>query len=395
MVHTHTHTQYEQKKKVNVLSMQIHTTPIKCLLYHFIIKLHEFQSKTESNKVLFCVDMFMIQMHTHTVIIFIDAMAIYACDEAKYIYIFEQQQQSHTQQRIQFHSKQKKKAMKTKKAFVVVTIAAILLLLMMIISSSSAENSLMAKEKMLDDETNKYHVLIRETLEESLASVDFYDKSLVFPMMIHDELYTCFLPQQNNKKQHSHQQEEEENKRDKALFQFELDSLVKELNKKCFYRVTGWWIYEVCFNQHIRQYHQDAKSGHITMEYYLGYSRDKNMPQQNYRVHMSPENPEDSYISFHFYDGTICDLTGQQRTAEIRVYCATDIKRQQLLTSSGMIINTQNKISSFVGDIEEPSSCTYVVKYYSNRLCGLKGFAKTKDKISKIQCIPQDIAVST
>lgn len=291
--------------------------------------------------------------------------------------------------------------MKTKKNdhFPVATITTAILLslmmMMMMISSTSADNSLMTKEKILDDETNKYQVLIRETLEESTTSMDFYDKSLVFPIAIHDELYTCFLPQQNNKRQHPQQQEEEGKKRDEALFQFELNSLVKELNKKCFYRMTGWWIYEVCFNQHIRQYHQDAKSGHITMEYYLGYSRDKNLPHQNYLVHMSPENPEDSYISFHFYDGTICDLTGQQRTAEIRIYCATDVRRQQLLTSSGMIINTQHKINSFIGDIEEPSSCTYVVKYYSSRLCNLKGFARTEDKISKIQCIPQDIPVST
>jgi hypothetical protein len=36
----------------------------------------------------------------------------------------------------------------------------------------------------------------------------------------------------------------------------------------CAYRVEDWWTYEVCYKQHVRQYHKEQ--GKVVAEYVLG-----------------------------------------------------------------------------------------------------------------------------
>jgi protein OS-9 len=153
-------------------------------------------------------------------------------------------------------------------------------------------------------------------------------------------------------------------------------------------KVAGWWIYEFCFNLHIRQYHQDPKTNQVGMEYFLGYSREKN---NNFVTHISAVNPEDSFVSYKYYDGTVCDLTNNPRTTEVRIYCATDEKKQQLLVMGGY---SSGKNTHFIGDIEEPSSCNYILKFYSSDLCKFEGYAKADDVVQKVQCIPQEQAAT-
>jgi hypothetical protein len=40
----------------------------------------------------------------------------------------------------------------------------------------------------------------------------------------------------------------------------------------------------------------------------------------------------------------------------------------------------------FVGDISEPSSCSYLIKFYSNLLCKFKKFKGKQEKVNQIKC---------
>lgn len=235
------------------------------------------------------------------------------------------------------------------------------------------------------DDDSKYHIVIKDTLD--LSTRDNYDPSRVIPMTIRGELFYCFIPQSRisfvpSTTMNEKEQEEEENHL--------LNAIVKDLNKKCLYRLSGWWIYELCINVHMRQYHQDIKTGFVSMDYYLGHSPDKEQPVQQFTVHVSNTDPEESHIRLHFDSGTKCDLTNEMRKTEVRIYCASDAKRQQLLhTDTGL-----ERMPNFMGDAEEPSSCSYLVKVYSSNLCKITGFAKKDDNINQIQCVPYDEAKS-
>lgn len=126
------------------------------------------------------------------------------------------------------------------------------------------------------------------------------------------------------------------------------------------------------------------------MEFFLGMARDTKNTNIHFITSISPSSPQDSYISFKYHDGTVCDLTNNARTTEVRVYCATDEKKQQLLVLGGSV---GGKHSNFIGDIEEPSSCNYILKFYSSDLCKFEGFAKADDIIQKVQCIPYEQAL--
>jgi hypothetical protein len=121
----------------------------------------------------------------------------------------------------------------------------------------------------------------------------------------------------------------------------------------------------------------------ISMEFILGRSTEETVAYtalQNFKVHIDKIDPEESYVSFPFSNGTACDLTKTPRSSEIRIYCASDEKRQ-------MMTANQVRQPHFVGDVDEPTTCGYLLKFYTSSLCSLAGFAKQDDVISKIQCV--------
>lgn len=101
------------------------------------------------------------------------------------------------------------------------------------------------------------------------------------------------------------------------------------------------------------------------------------------KVVLNEESPEESYVSFRFYNGSLCDLNQKPREIEIRVSCPPKDKPK----SDVNVINLPHHISQVL----EPVSCEYILRFQSEYLCSLPQFQK-KEKVAKnvIDCYPLD-----
>lgn len=139
--------------------------------------------------------------------------------------------------------------------------------------------------------------------------------------------YTCYLPKEVQSPYTETPEIDVNKQKERAI------KILRQFQNLCFYRVrkkrftkqkkiTGWWIYEFCFNKHVRQYHQE-KENKITAEFFLGYRKD-----DNYEIVLDKSTPEESYVEITFKDGTVCDLTKQPRKIQVRFYCPKNAKEE-------------------------------------------------------------------
>uniref|UniRef100_A0A0N5AW47 PRKCSH domain-containing protein n=1 Tax=Syphacia muris TaxID=451379 RepID=A0A0N5AW47_9BILA len=122
--------------------------------------------------------------------------------------------------------------------------------------------------------------------------------------------------------------------------------------KKCTKREFAWWTYEVCYGSVIKQYHVEV-SGTISSAVSLGFFA-KNMDVPSF----APKQDRQLYFEQQYSNGTICDLTGKPRTATVRYYC------EQLLETG----------DSFIYEVDESSTCEYVISIKTGSLCKLPSF---------------------
>eukprot|EP00873_Tetraselmis_striata_P016506 jgi/Tetstr1/436770/TSEL_025550.t1 len=138
------------------------------------------------------------------------------------------------------------------------------------------------------------------------------------------------------------------------------------LASTCFYRVEGWWTYELCYKKRIRQYHQDHET--ITSEFVLGNFDE--VSSEKLELAVAEGAPESSaYFAQRYGSGTPCDLTGTPRETEVRYVCSAD---------------SANVVSS----IKEPSTCSYVLTFQTPLLCKHPAFRKKVVAATPIYCNP-------
>eukprot|EP00271_Cylindrocystis_brebissonii_P013173 TRINITY_DN32793_c0_g1_i1.p1 TRINITY_DN32793_c0_g1~~TRINITY_DN32793_c0_g1_i1.p1 ORF type:complete len:391 (-),score=89.62 TRINITY_DN32793_c0_g1_i1:756-1928(-) len=147
----------------------------------------------------------------------------------------------------------------------------------------------------------------------------------------------------------------------------------------CFYRVEGWWTYELCFKKHLRQYHSEKDQ--VVAEFYLGLY-DKEASEELYERHggeaflqkdPSTDTAAQRYHAHVYANGTECDLTGQLRQTEVRYICSED---------------GQNFLSS----IKEAPTCRYTLLFHTSLLCNHQWFKKEAAPVNGINCrrLPAD-----
>jgi len=125
----------------------------------------------------------------------------------------------------------------------------------------------------------------------------------------------------------------------------------------CFYHSTAeWWSYELCINQHIKQFHlADGKPNQISLigKFEKDFDWDKT-PSDDDKEHFSDyENFGKNNGHVQYYsDGDICDLTGEPRTAKLVHVC------DNLSTIRTKLIS-----------IQEPSTCKYEIVLHSQAMC--------------------------
>ncbi|KAI2602485.1 glucosidase II beta subunit-like protein-domain-containing protein [Hypoxylon sp. NC1633] len=166
--------------------------------------------------------------------------------------------------------------------------------------------------------------------------------------------------------------------------------LINGLDGTCLYYMSGWWSYSFCYGQDVVQFHAlpaSVKSGPPmrdpnTAEYFLGRAPDPHSASRSARRGQSsdkgqpastaPPNAElqikgdQRYLVQKMSDGTICDLTGRERTIEIQYHCSPG--------------STQDRI----GWIKEVTTCAYLMVVNTPRLCVDVAFQPPKEERANI-----------
>jgi hypothetical protein len=163
---------------------------------------------------------------------------------------------------------------------------------------------------------------------------------------------------------------EEDNK--KEILSKALEQLEPMASGSCISFSQEWWSYEFCYKKHIIQYHKAKPTDppEHNMEFCIGkYPTAEKLedPDFKYQKEIYKRGPfGKNYLTQMMVDGTICDITGKPRQAELRFYCGE---------------------SEGIQSVKEVSTCNYVVIINTPRLCSNPGF-DSKKSLNSILCHP-------
>jgi len=154
---------------------------------------------------------------------------------------------------------------------------------------------------------------------------------------------------------------------------FSMASLLQQNHAKCVHRTEGWWHYEFCYGLHIRQYHSEGDR--VVNEFFLGRGM-----QLNGKAQAAPDEATSAgtisqdkegrkYLSMRYINGSSCDLSHKPREAELRLVCV------------------QGLVSTIL-QIEEVSTCKYMVVVGVPELCKHPEFKVKKQVVRHISCLP-------
>eukprot|EP00218_Dolichomastix_sp_CCMP3274_P013920 CAMPEP_0170149818 /NCGR_PEP_ID=MMETSP0033_2-20121228/44262_1 /TAXON_ID=195969 /ORGANISM="Dolichomastix tenuilepis, Strain CCMP3274" /LENGTH=239 /DNA_ID=CAMNT_0010386803 /DNA_START=8 /DNA_END=724 /DNA_ORIENTATION=- len=148
--------------------------------------------------------------------------------------------------------------------------------------------------------------------------------------------------------------------------------LLEALGTTCFYRVEGWWTYELCYKKHVRQFHQEQDK--VVSEYVLGqFSAEASRLQaelvgQEFTEEPSASGAPTRYHSQVYTNGTACDLAGDEpRQTEVRFACVADS-------------------ANLIASIKEPATCKYTLTFVTPLLCEHSAFKQQEQLVQHIQC---------
>lgn len=175
--------------------------------------------------------------------------------------------------------------------------------------------------------------------------------------------------------------------------------LMSGLDNQCLYYVSGWWSYKFCYGQDIVQFHalpsgvkgglptRDPNSQEYTLgrveEQVLGKKKGSKKPKKNTDLQkdvngqqqhpiddtqsLAPPNTElqvkgdQRFLVQRMEGGTVCDLTGRERTIEIQYHC------------------NPGSVADRIGWIKEITTCSYLMLIHTPRLCEDVAFLPPKE----------------
>lgn len=182
--------------------------------------------------------------------------------------------------------------------------------------------------------------------------------------------------------------------------------LLKPLENECIHHIDGWWSYRFCYGKDIVQYHalphipdgRPPVQDPDTLAYILGRApgyepgkkskgaKKKQQTQQQEEGSpattdgQSPTQPpntelqvkgEQRFLVQRLGLGTICDLTGRERTIEIQYQCMPTLKTER------------------ISWVKEVTTCAYLMQVNTPRLCSDVAFLPPKEtKANPITCRP-------
>ncbi len=173
--------------------------------------------------------------------------------------------------------------------------------------------------------------------------------------------------------------------------------IMSDLDGTCLFFVSGWWSYSFCYGKEIVQFHAlPGKNGGPPVkdpsshEYVLGRTSHSHSNQRQHATQnqkqaaqqqqqqeqattdaearsIAPPNTElqvkgdQRYLVQRLDGGTICDLTGRERTIEIQYHCNPGASQDR------------------IGWIKEVTTCTYLMVVQTPRLCADLAFLPPKE----------------
>lgn len=163
--------------------------------------------------------------------------------------------------------------------------------------------------------------------------------------------------------------------------------MMRPLGDLCLYFTSGWWwSYRFCNNREIVQFHalstangQPPRPDPQSAEYVLGRRPATPATSQQH----SPREGEDEnslpaelqskgdqrYLVQRLEGGTVCDLTGRERTVEVQYHCVPGMK------------------SDRIGWIKEVTICAYLMVIHTPRLCDDVAFLpRAESNANPISC---------
>lgn len=170
--------------------------------------------------------------------------------------------------------------------------------------------------------------------------------------------------------------------------------LLAQLEDSCLYFMSGWWSYSFCNNREIVQFHALAAAPNglpprrdpHTAEFILGKvpaisaSADRHSRRDQGEASSSPPPSSSSpaelqvkgdqrYLVQRLEGGTVCDLTGRERTVEVQYHCAPNLSKDR------------------IGWIKEVTICAYVMVINTPRLCHDVAFLPPEEtRANRIRC---------
>lgn len=147
---------------------------------------------------------------------------------------------------------------------------------------------------------------------------------------------------------------------------FPISTMLEPLRGNCVNITQGWWTYEYCYPQSLRQFHL-GNAGQRDPEHILGQL--KGQPTEVTQVNMTMVRlkpsvtakdrraPPSNHRTLRQFlgDGTVCDETKRPRTTTMHFQCPP---------------NWQSNGETRIISINEASLCEYDIMVHSNLLCG-------------------------
>lgn len=158
------------------------------------------------------------------------------------------------------------------------------------------------------------------------------------------------------------------------------DELLEVLKDRCFIRQEGWWSYEFCYQNRLRQIHLEEDK--VVQEFILGVYNAEATEAYNQNLSdistlKDPHSKDASqrYHSHIFNNGTLCDLTNEPRETEVRFVCSEP--------------------RAMISSITELSTCKYALTFQCPTLCKHPLFHEERPVSHTIHCnaLPKEESV--
>ncbi|VDK58617.1 unnamed protein product [Anisakis simplex] len=124
--------------------------------------------------------------------------------------------------------------------------------------------------------------------------------------------------------------------------------------RNCLKKNFGWWTYELCFGKYIHQLHYEGTNvvdGPISLG---NYSDDAEITET--KSHLKSD--QQLYFEQHYTNGSMCELIGKPRVTTVKFECDETLSTNE----------------AYLDEVDEQSTCRYVVRVKVGSLCKLNAF---------------------